>query len=433
MWLPLLTEEDAATSSEGTIDPLGLYAIADALAMRMVPGVRERQQRPRFLTATAVSLHLCSAFDEDVLASDGVSEPWQVFEWYLVEGLVRTCPDTGMIRGLPGREKAAAALRDEVPLSASRYLKTPRVYGYHGVYRLLAQTLDIDQGGRLGEAGYELACCWAEEQGLRGFVGTLEGDGRWWRDLLASALRDGLDKGAVARSGGWQGWQFFSEHLLPGRPGRREAALITRLLTDERADLRREVIRFLVSPEGQEVLLATESERDFHEALKERGSPDLAALLEAILAYETFSRLLDDAFADCLHAMTSRGTKTPLAELARCQGVVRAARDLSEVFATVSDLLSPYGESIRFQEQFASLAERLSTPDWVERLLEHHGRIQSRKPPNGKNPWVERFDDGSVVVRPQYRRTEGAAHDDGYVHQYRTWPLQSFARDLGVV
>jgi len=54
MLTPLLTEADPAETSEGSIDPLGLYSIADALVTRLVPGVRERQKHPRFLTAIAV-------------------------------------------------------------------------------------------------------------------------------------------------------------------------------------------------------------------------------------------------------------------------------------------------------------------------------------------------------------------------------------------
>lgn len=80
---PLLTEADPATSSEGSIDPLGTYAIADSLALQLAPGVRERQSHPRFLTASVVSMAVCGEFDEEVVASDGISEPWQVFEWYL--------------------------------------------------------------------------------------------------------------------------------------------------------------------------------------------------------------------------------------------------------------------------------------------------------------------------------------------------------------
>jgi hypothetical protein len=81
MLLPLLTEVDPTTSTEGSIDPLGLFAIADSLGVRLAPGVRERQAHPRFLTAIAVSCAVCSEFDEAVVAKDGVSPPWQVFEW----------------------------------------------------------------------------------------------------------------------------------------------------------------------------------------------------------------------------------------------------------------------------------------------------------------------------------------------------------------
>jgi hypothetical protein len=49
---------------------------------------RERQVHPRYLTAIAVSEAACSDFGEDEIAGDGVSEPWNVFEWYMAEGLV---------------------------------------------------------------------------------------------------------------------------------------------------------------------------------------------------------------------------------------------------------------------------------------------------------------------------------------------------------
>jgi hypothetical protein len=52
--LPFLTAYDPPGTSEGTLDPLGLYQIADQLAVQLVPAVRERMQRIRFLTAMAV-------------------------------------------------------------------------------------------------------------------------------------------------------------------------------------------------------------------------------------------------------------------------------------------------------------------------------------------------------------------------------------------
>lgn len=35
MLMPLLSEEDPVASSEGSLDPLGLYQIADSLAVRL--------------------------------------------------------------------------------------------------------------------------------------------------------------------------------------------------------------------------------------------------------------------------------------------------------------------------------------------------------------------------------------------------------------
>ena len=157
--LPLLSQYDPAERAEGSIDPLGTYAIADAMAVRLAPGVRERQGSPRFLTAIAVSLAVCETFDDGVLAADGESPPWQVFEWYVVEGLVRTLRDEAELRGLPGREKARRALEEGVPLSRDRYLKTASVFGYHGVYRVLARELGIEAAGRLGGRGRPALAC----------------------------------------------------------------------------------------------------------------------------------------------------------------------------------------------------------------------------------------------------------------------------------
>jgi len=48
---PFLTAYDPPGTSEGSLDPLGLYQIADQLAVQLVPAVRERMLRVRFLTA----------------------------------------------------------------------------------------------------------------------------------------------------------------------------------------------------------------------------------------------------------------------------------------------------------------------------------------------------------------------------------------------
>ncbi|HEV3330629.1 MAG TPA: hypothetical protein VG096_06600 [Bryobacteraceae bacterium] len=434
---PLLTEKDDVESGEGGIDPLGTEPMADRLASKLIPGVRERQRHPRFLTALAVSLSLCSEFEDEVLASDGVSEPWLVWEWYFVEGMVRTLGrTTDAILGLPGREKAASAISDGVPVSAKRYLKTPTVFGFHGIYRLLAEKLGVQQDGRLGERGYELLNVWSKEQGLEGFVGMGGGRGRRIRDQLREALSFGLKTGAVARGGGWSGWRFFAEHLAPYRFGRNESRLLTDALVDD--PFRRAVWEFLVSVEGQrlwrrQISDKSFSERSFHKALRHGTTGDLLRLLRAIGDFERFGRLLQNAFDDCLYSMTcKRGKVLPL-ELGRLSSAKLASTRLPEMFNKVMDTLEPFGEALRFQQRFASLAEVGTATEWVERLMQHHRGVQQQKPPDGKNPWVERFDDGGIVIRPLYLRHDPAKSDDGYVHSFRTNSLWSFARDLGLV
>ncbi|RMF39086.1 MAG: hypothetical protein D6753_14650 [Planctomycetota bacterium] len=438
MQLPMLSVVDPRVSAEGSIDPLGMYAIADALAVRLVPGVRERQMHPRFLTAIAVSLSLCSDFDEDVVAADGVSEPWQVFEWYVVEGLVRTTSDRSLLRGLPGQDKAARASREGVPLSQKRYLKTPNVFGFHGVYRALARDVGIEVAGRLGQVGYELLTAWEKEQGLDGFCSSVDGPGKVVRRQLHEAIVDGLRHGAVARKTGWAGWSFFSDHLGIYDVGQKESQLIARALMHASSGFRGEILHGLIRPAGwrlwwKEVEQRTFSERRFHQWLAPRASPQLQQLLGAIDAYERFCRLLQDAFDDCMFRLSQYQQRITAQELEQLDGVQRAARRIPDLFAEVSEKLSPFDQTVRFEDTFASLAERVSSRQWVERLLNHHCRIQLAKPPAGKAPWFDRFDDGSFMIRTGYLTDQGGRHDEAYVHAYRTRALSSFARDLRLV
>ncbi len=435
MLMPLLSEADPKIPAEGSIDPLGMYSIADSLAVRLIPGVRERQQHPRFLTCVALSHSLCSGLSDDAVAADDISEPWQVFEWYLVEGLVRTTKEKGLLRGVPGQDKAASAIKEGVPLSAKRYLKTPTVFGFHGVYRALARDLEVERAARLGETGYVLITTWEKEQQLDGFSGSCNGPGKAIRQQLLDAIRDGLQRGSVDRKGGWNGWQFFSDHLGIYDAGRREASVITQALFNPGSGYRREVLGFLISDCGQQLWKDqdTRSERKFHAALSVGASLELTELLRAIDAYERFCRLLEDAFDDTLFQLSRHQTRIPTVELARSRGVRQAARKVPEFFGQVAERLSPFGEEVRFQETFSDLAERVSEVDWLERLLEHHRRIQGEKPPAGKAPWFDRFEDGLCMIRTAYIRDTGGRHDDSYVHAYRTASLWSFAKDLQLV
>ena len=438
MLMPFLSEADPEVSTEGSIDPLGTYSIADGLAGRLVRGVRERHRHPRFLTATAVSLAVCDQFDRDLVASDSVSAPWQVFEWYMVDGLVRTTQDRKQLSGLPGQDKAREAIRDGVPLCANRYLKTPTVFGFHGVYRALARDVGVERAGYMGEMAHRLLSTWTSEQGLKGFVGSSGGSGADLRRHVADAVAAGLDRGALDRSNTWSGWRFFSDHLgiYDAKPG--EVQLLREAMLDASAGFREDVMRFLVSQKGRELWMSDDtdqqaSERDFHQHLRNGANPGLSELLDAISSYEQFCRLLQDAFDDCRFRMSSPQRRYSSTELTDLDGVVRAVQQVPSIFMEVADRLSTFGESSRFIKSFESLAERGSARDWTERLFEHHRRIQLDKPPAGKAPWFDHFDDGTRLLRIKYLRREGGRNDDAYVQAYRTRSLWSFACDLGMV
>lgn len=141
MTFPFLTSYDPPGTSEGTLDPLGLYQIADQLAMQLVPAVRERMQRIRFLTAMAVGALVTERLDDDPRQRD--ASPYLIWEWLVVEALMREMGDDPNIWGVPGTLVARRALGQHGYLDARSYLKTPRVFGFHGVYKRRATHLGI--------------------------------------------------------------------------------------------------------------------------------------------------------------------------------------------------------------------------------------------------------------------------------------------------
>ena len=132
--IPFITAYDPVAASEGTIDPLGLYQIADQLAVQLVPGVRERMQRVRFLTAITVGSRVLEGVSDDDARRDVA--PFLVWEWLIVEALVRAAAGGGRLAdGVPGSQVGKRAHQQFGYLDNRSYLKTPRIFGFHGVYK----------------------------------------------------------------------------------------------------------------------------------------------------------------------------------------------------------------------------------------------------------------------------------------------------------
>ena len=116
---PFLTTYDPPGTSEGSLDPLGLYQIADQLAMQLVPAVRERMLRIRFLTAMAVSSLVIEDLEGDPRHPDAT--PYLVWEWLVVEALTREMGDDPSIRGVPGTGVTRATLAQHKYVDARSY------------------------------------------------------------------------------------------------------------------------------------------------------------------------------------------------------------------------------------------------------------------------------------------------------------------------
>ena len=111
MYSTYTTELDALTNGGGSLDPMGLYAIADRLATIMVPGVRERMSNLRYLTAAAVGADLCREINPQLGWQSG-TQPYMAFEWHVVQGLdFQFQKDQEAIAGMPGIQKGSRMFR----------------------------------------------------------------------------------------------------------------------------------------------------------------------------------------------------------------------------------------------------------------------------------------------------------------------------------
>ena len=434
MHLPILTLPDPTISGEGALDPLGVATISDRLADRVLPGLRVRMSRPRFLTSMAACAAVCDGI-EDRVASDGVTPPYIVFEWLVVEGFARaaTRDDT---RYTPGMLKAQSARASGEPMRASAYLRIPTIFGYHGIYKPLARNLGIvDEDMQLGDAGYNLLKLWQAEQGLEGFLPTAlrSGPGTSMRDTLWSAVREGLDKGCTDRSNQWKGWALLANHLAPRRIGGREAALIHQMLLGNQAGTRTEVFRLLesqaVPDDMSEALVVTK-------VLMPKASAELLLRLQAIASFEGACSLLEEAFDWIRYVSAKAGARAiTAADFAAVPEVQAACSLLPDALRRAEDAIAALSE-LSIQQELTELSksfDNVRRPDeWFEAILNRHHEVQQAKKPDGKRDWFERAPEGATFVRVPYRMAEPPVATDSWNRPYRFQTVLAFLGDLKV-
>ena len=432
--LPFLTLPDPLVSGEGALDPLGLSMIGDHLANQILPGLRARMSRPRFVTAIAVSAAVCEGL-EDRFAADGVTPAYLVFEWLVVEAFGRAGKPELTLK-TPGTQKAHDVRTSGDVMCARTYLKTPTVFGFHGVYKPLARNLGIvDDELRLADRGYELLKIWQSEQGMEGFFesATGSGPGRSARQVMRSAVDEGLAASCTKRGGGWQGWSILAEHLAPAMAGPKEAAFLQHLLADAEAAPRGEIFKLLNDAGDTD----EHSEDDLvRTILSPNASPDLLRRLKAIAAYENVCAVLEEGF-DWIsflstHSQVRPITRQTFAEQPRAR---QLAKDLPAAIRGAEDALT--ASPLNVQQLFAQLAKGFDAvrdaSALFEAVLARHEQVQKAKPPEGKRSWFERSPDGATMVRPAYRVTEQPSADGEWNRPYRISTVLSFLDDLKVV
>ncbi|MEO8381617.1 MAG: hypothetical protein ABI779_18290 [Acidobacteriota bacterium] len=444
---PLLSAFDPEISAEGGIDPLSLSATYERLAERIFPFMTVRMSRPRFVTAMAVGAAVCQDFGDD-LAADGKTPAWLAFEWHVIEAFFRAgdrfrASDGGWGVRVPGVMKVRAAVDAGHRIGAGMYLKTPRIFGFTGIYRRLALGLDIlDEDLHLMEGGFELLRAWEAERNLQGFLaGT--GMGGDFRRELVRAVGQAMKSGSTCQTGTWSGWERIAEHLRPdGARLREQRVLADRLCrTDVRQNphdsaataVRSELIVALAK-RGQSV--ASEEEARWFRSLRKTSSPALAERLDAIHAYEEVCALVLDAFNLVRHLSTRGGAEATSEDFRSFQGARDATAMVSRLPEALERLERSFGV-VGFQSQAEPLLDRFggtrTADELFARVMEHHDAGQRAKPPDGKRSWFDscstRGGEG-VFVRARYRLPELLSHEGRYTHPYRAATASSFLRDL---
>jgi hypothetical protein len=424
--LPSLTAFDPETSSEGTLDPLGLYMIADQLATKLVPAVRERMQRIRFLTVMAVGAVLTEELEWN--ADDSDCEPWLVWEWLVVEALLRTPTIAPELRGVPGTLVTKRALGAHQYLDERSYLKTPRIFGFHGVYKRLAIHLGlVDVHMNPLASAEELVQAWARDQ--RSLTGQ---ETNQLFDVWRTGLRRSLEANPPRTHTYWNSdkWEHLAQAMRPDGAGKHEKKVLSQLLlnNDHRSLGALSNIWSLQNEIDDDSYC---EERVFAE-LKSRV-PILIPLLDAITAYEEFCRKLIDGF-NLIRKHTAqadaRGFK--VTEIGLEPRFIDAVGDLSSAFESAYATLQALDGRLasEFDDRFRTFAEPMESSEIAVALCEHHESIQRGKSESGKRTWFDRLGEDRIYLRQQYRESISDPMPDRFVHDYRARPIRNFYKDL---
>lgn len=426
------SEFDPKDSDEGGIDAVGLSSMGEYLGQLYLPGLLERHRRPRFLTLAAIGLSIKADVENLIGNKEYTTTFWEAYEWVIVTGLISS--KDSEIKNLPSSDKAKNAMASNKPLNADRYLVTPSVFGFHGVYKFLLRNLGIESHDMGGEACEQLLTGWAKDQKILGFIGK-DGDGASERKDLVKVVAETIQEGQVARAWNYRGWDFIYRNFHPLKLGPTEKRVISSLLLND--PTRKDVLLFLNSKKGQKYIKDNRiTQRQLLTDLEKETSGVLKKTLDVILNYEQFARSLNDIFYDALVALSENSlglSSSEISERIEFKNKTFSSqlhRNYEEARKAIQDhpdinLLGRFDVFKRFEDKFSS-------SDCINAVLTHHLSTQQNKSTGAKNPWVFEAQ-GRWMVRASYAHRDQATHDDSLVNLYRLGVLRLFFEDLGEI
>lgn len=439
--LPRASAYDPPTADEGRLDPLGLASVADRIADSYARPLRARMRRVRFLTTMALGGLFINdlAGVKPAVAGD---TPDVALERIVVECLARSnSTENRLDSGIPGITKAHAALLSKSRLSARGYLKSPRVFGFFGVYRPLAAAIGLtDSTGGTLATGASVLQALEKDQQLNGLANVSHGSvGSGFIDWLTSETGKALETGGNAFSPRSPFVDMVTKVSNPGAARKRERAALSKVLanpmpslhpSDEESYL--EVLSLLSSWDSEGW-----SEVNIAEYLLNAGTAIVKARMQMLIHFEEFARDITWAFADYRYlAGRAFGGVPSNQALSDSQAFGLVAQTLSTRFRTALGSMNMAiefgvdpGIAARFSESFGQFGDVTTASEAVEIMMIHHTSIQRNKAPHGKRAWLEETNNG-WAVRPMFTVEEPPERNKGFVHPYRLNTFVNFLADV---
>jgi hypothetical protein len=316
-------------------------------------------------------------------------------------------------------------------LDARSYLKTPRIFGFHGVYKRLAIRLGLlDVHLAVGPNTERLVDAWARSTGFDGLAGVKPLISTWRTEVKRC-----LNERPPRTRPNWtnRSWTELAEAVAPYSCRGQERRYLRQLLIDQserRLGALPTLWQIVSGSNGDDL-----TEETLHDVLEQR-EPSYAALLHSIRSYEAFARALQDAF-DLLRAeattLDARGFV--ITNITKSSDFTACVKDLHRRFLNAHHALgeaSINNLSLQnlFDARFDVFAEPLDAGACALALCSHHDRIQRAKSAAGKRSWFDRLGENRIYIRQAYRVKKFDIQLDRYLHDYRSRPIRNFYNDL---